>query len=223
MRSGERKFRFRMIEGANVDPRFRAVACFAAERCSIGALLRHAILEFSLVRVGVARSACAVFEMEWQNFIRSSAQPNFVALRAADGNVRACQNETRVLVFGYREGRTMKILHGVAILATVLVGRGGELFVMLILVAIRAGREFHFVQRVFAGGRYGICRKPRPRVFLRVGIAKWRAPSRRIATASTPPLCGIRRIRPCWPAPGTGPCEDRAYGSSRIGRMPAAF
>jgi hypothetical protein len=46
----------------------------------------------------------------------------------------------------------VKILYRVAVLATILVRRGGELFVVRVLVAIHAGREFHFVYRVFSRG-----------------------------------------------------------------------
>jgi len=45
----------------------------------------------------------------------------------------------------------MKILNGVAILAAVLEGRGGKLFVMGVLMAIRARSELHFVEGVLPG------------------------------------------------------------------------
>ena len=47
----------------------------------------------------------------------------------------------------------MKVLYGVAILAAILVGRGGELLVVRVLMAIRARRELHFVDGVLAGRR----------------------------------------------------------------------
>jgi len=46
----------------------------------------------------------------------------------------------------------MKVLNGVAIFATILVRSCGKLFVMRVLMAIRAGREFHFVNGLLAGG-----------------------------------------------------------------------
>src|SRR5579862_2300361 len=45
----------------------------------------------------------------------------------------------------------MKILNGVAILAAVLEGRGGKLFVMGVLMAIRARSKLHFVEGVLPG------------------------------------------------------------------------
>jgi len=129
------------------------VARFAAQSSSIDALLRHAVLEFALVDIGVAGGARAVREMEGKNFVRSSAQAHFVALRAGDGHVSPVQHKAGVLVLGNGERRAMKVLYGMAILAAVLVGSGGELLVMRILMAIRAGRELHFVDCVLAGRR----------------------------------------------------------------------
>ena len=153
MSSDQGKFGFRVVEAADVDPGPGAVARFAAQRGPIGALLGHALLEFALVGIGVAGGACAVFEMERQNLVRSSAQARFVTLRAGDGHVRPGQHKAGVLVLGNGERRAMKVLYGVAILATILVRGGGKLLVMRILVAIGAGREFHFVDGVFAGWR----------------------------------------------------------------------
>ena len=63
------------------------------------------------------------------------------------------KHEAGVLVLGDGERRAMKIFYGVAVLAAILVGRGGELLVMRILMAIRARRELHFVHSVFSGRR----------------------------------------------------------------------
>ena len=153
MRAEQSKFCFRMVEAADVDPGFGAVARFAAQRGSIGALLRHALLEFALVGIRVAGSAGAVREMERQNLVRSSAEARFVALRAGDGHVGPGQHEVGVLVLGDRERRAMKVLYRVAVLAAILVGRGGKLLVMRVLMAIRARRELHFVDSVLAGRR----------------------------------------------------------------------
>jgi len=129
------------------------VARFAAQRGSIGALLRHAVLEFALVDILVAGSARAVREMERQNLVRPSAQPHLVTFRAGDGHVRPRQHKVGVLVLRNGEGRTMKVFYSVAILATILVGSSGKLLVMRILMAIRASRELHFVECVLAGWR----------------------------------------------------------------------
>jgi len=145
MSPDERKFRFRMIEASNVDPGSGAVTRFAPERRPIGALLHHPRLEFSLMGIHVTGGARAVLEMERQYPVRSSAKSHLVALRAGDGQVRPGQYETGVVVFGNREGRAMKVLYGMAILATILVGPVGELFVMGVLMAVCARREFHLI------------------------------------------------------------------------------
>jgi len=151
MRPKQRKFRFRMVEASNFNPGLGAVTRLAAQSCSIGAFLRHALLEFALVGIGVAGGACAVAEVERQNLVRPSAEAGFVALRAGDGRVRSSQHEPGVLVFGNGERRAMKIFYGMAILTTVLIGSGGKLPVMRILMAIRACRELHFIQSIFVG------------------------------------------------------------------------
>ena len=153
MGSDQRKFCFRMVEVANIDPRFRTVTRFAAQRRSIGALLRHAFFEFTFVWIHMAGCAGAVAEMERKNLVRSSTEAYFMAIRAGHRHMRPSQHETRVLVLGDGERRTMKVLNRVAILATVLVRRRGKLTVVRVLVAIRASREFHFVNRVLAGRR----------------------------------------------------------------------
>src|SRR6267378_7076438 len=45
----------------------------------------------------------------------------------------------------------MKILHGVAAFAAVIVRCAGKLTVVHVLMAVRALREFHLVNRVFTG------------------------------------------------------------------------
>jgi len=142
-----------MVKTADINPRFGVVAGLAAERRSIGALLRHAILELSLVRIHVTGSAGTFIEVERENFVGSSAEAGFVTFRAGYGHVRAGQLKSSVLVLGNRECRAMEILYRVAIFAAVLVGRGGELLVVSVLVTIGAGRELHFVESVFAGRR----------------------------------------------------------------------
>ena len=54
-------------------------------------------------------------------------------------------------MFGDGESGAVEVLYSMAILATILVGRGGKLFVMSILVTIRTDREFHMVYRVLTG------------------------------------------------------------------------
>lgn len=153
MRSSQRKFCFRMVKSTDVDPGARAVARLATERRSIRFFRRHAIFKFALVGICVARGACAVLKMEGQNFVCSSAQPCLVAFRAGDSHVRSDEREMRLLVLGDGKCGAVEILYRVAILATVQVGSGGKLFIVFILMAICARREFHFVLRIFSGRR----------------------------------------------------------------------
>ena len=76
-----------------------------------------------------------------------------MAVRAGDGHVSPRERVAGVLVLGNGEGRAMEILYGMAILATILVGRRGKLLVMRILVTIRTRRELHLVDGVLAGRR----------------------------------------------------------------------
>ena len=145
MRAHERKFCFGMVKATDVDPRTRVVARFATEGGAVRALLLHAVLEFAFVGIGMAGRTGAVRKMEWQDLVGSSAEACLVAIGTGDGHVRAGQYKTSVLVLCDREGRAMKILYGVAVLAAILIRRGGELLVMRVLVAVQAGCEFYFV------------------------------------------------------------------------------
>ena len=162
--SDQGKFCFRMVETVDVDPGARAVARFAAQSGSIGALQGHALLEFPFMGIGVACGAGAVLKMERKNFVRSSAESGFVALRAGHRHVGSGQYEAGVHVLGDGKSRAMKVLYSVAILATVLVGSGGKLLVMGVLMAIRACGELHFVDRILTSGRVtfvtSYCRMP---------------------------------------------------------------
>jgi len=151
MRTKQRKLRFGVVKTIDVSPRARVVASFAAERCTIGATLRHAVVEFALVRILMAAGAGHVCEAERQNLIGPARQTNFVAFRTRNRRVRARERVTRFPVHSDAEGRLMKILDSVTVLATILVRRGSELAVVLIFVAIQASSELQFVDGVFAG------------------------------------------------------------------------
>ena len=58
-----------------------------------------------------------------------------------------------VLVLGNGEGRAVKVFYGMTILATIVIRGGGKLLVVRVLMAIRASRELHFVDRILAGRR----------------------------------------------------------------------
>lgn len=145
-----------MIEAVDVHPGFYAVTGFAAERSTVGTSASHTIVELALVRILVASGAGAVFEMERKNSVGAPAGAGFVAIGAGNSDMRACQWESSGLVFCDGESSAMEIDDGVAGLATIVVGRGGELIVVSVFVAISAGREFHFINGVFARGNVAL-------------------------------------------------------------------
>lgn len=147
---GEGKFRFRMVESANINPGTRVVARFTAQSSSVGALCRHALLEFTFVNVGVAACATAILEVERQNLVQPPSEARLVAFAACDSDMRPGEHEARALVLGNREGRTMEVFYGMAVLAAILMRSSRKLLVMRVPVAIRAGRKVHFVHGIFA-------------------------------------------------------------------------
>lgn len=54
---------------------------------------------------------------------------------------------------GDGKDRTVEVSNGMALFATILVRFARKLFVVRILVAIEASREFHLVNCTFAGGQ----------------------------------------------------------------------
>ena len=85
----QREFRLAVVEALDVYPRFRVVACFAAKGSAIRPAACHPIVEFSMVRIGVAGRATAIFKMERQDFVGRVRHPRFVAVVAGNGYVRA--------------------------------------------------------------------------------------------------------------------------------------
>jgi hypothetical protein len=133
-----------MIEDFHIDPGLRIMASRTAHRLSAGAYFRHAGLELSLVRILVASSTTPVFKIERQYFIRASSCAFFVAPNARYDCVSAIQWKTRILMHGDGEFGTMKIIHGVAGIALILVRSLCELAVVRIFVAVRALCKLYF-------------------------------------------------------------------------------
>src|ERR671924_586816 len=73
-------------------------------------------------------------------------------------------------MFGDRKGRAVKIQNGMAVFTAVLVRRGRKLSVVGVFVAIRAGGEFHFVNRVFSGGEVALVAFPFLRAVLELAV-----------------------------------------------------
>jgi hypothetical protein len=128
------------------------VAGLTAEQRSVGAALCHPLLEFTVMRIGMARGAAHVHEVKGHDLIRAPRCPCFMAVIARDSGVGPGKREFRVAMFGNGEGGAMEIDDGVAILAAVKIGCGRELTVVSVFVAVRAGSEFYLVKGVFARG-----------------------------------------------------------------------
>ena len=60
-----------MIEAVDLGPRARIVAGFTAEQRSVGAALRHPLLEFTMMRIGMAPGAAYVHEAKGHDLIRA--------------------------------------------------------------------------------------------------------------------------------------------------------
>jgi len=148
--SQQGEFRSAVIEPVDVRPRLGIVASLAPEWSSIGALPRHAVIEFALVRILVACGACPVFKFKGKNLVGAAGRTQLVAIDACDCGVRASQRKTRVAVLGDCERGAVEIHHGVASFAFVVVRCGGELIVMGVVVTVPARSKFNFVNGVLA-------------------------------------------------------------------------
>ena len=138
-----------MVEAREVFPGNRRMAGFATEKLPVRSLLPHELIELLFVRVEVA--GCA--SQRRPVIKRSRAGPQVVgdpvAIVAGDRQVTSRQRKSRRRMPGKAECRRLHSLHGVATLASVEIGRGGELPRMLIAVAVCAVLELHLVKRVF--------------------------------------------------------------------------
>jgi len=146
------KFRLGVIEAVDVGPGSDGVARFASEGRAIGAFARHLLVEFTVVRILVARGAGAVVELKGKNFVGAAREANLVAIGARYGNVCAHQGVARIAMLLDGISGAVPVDNRVAILAAVLVGSPGELVIVRILVAIRAGLELNLLNRVLSPG-----------------------------------------------------------------------
>ena len=78
-----------MVKAVDVRPGPRIVAGFAPQGRAICAALRHAVLEFAMVHVGVTGRAGPLLEMERQNLIRSACRAHFMTVGARHGRMSA--------------------------------------------------------------------------------------------------------------------------------------
>ena len=157
MRAQQGEFRFAVVKSVDVRPGLGIVARLAAERRTIRPFPRHAVVEFSLVRVLVAGGAGAVFKFEGKNFVGTARRTERVAVHASKRRVRAGQGEARVSMLGDSKRGAVEIDDRVAAFALVVIGCGGELVVMGVLVAIAARPKLYFVNCVLARRNVALC------------------------------------------------------------------
>ena len=150
VRTQQRELRFRMVEAIHICPGPHVVAGFASERRPIGPELCHAILEFAVVRIRVARGAALILEMKRQNLVRSARRAHLMTIRAGHGCMRSRQSKTGVAMLGDSECGSVEVLDRVTAFTFVLIRRRGKLPIVCVLVAIGASRKLHFINRVLA-------------------------------------------------------------------------
>ena len=151
MRSEQWELRLAVVESVHIGPRPSVVTGLAAKRGAVGPTPRHAVLKLTVMGVLMASCAAAVFKVEGQNLIRAMRHLRLVTIVARDGYVRARQGVFRIAMLGNGEERAVKILHGMAVFTAIVIRRAGKLLVVHVLMAVRAVREFHLVNRVLAG------------------------------------------------------------------------
>lgn len=96
----------------------------------------------------MTRGTTHVGKTERQNLIGPRTQAYFVAVRTRNRRVCPGQRVARLPVHHQSESCLMEILDGMAAFTFVLIRGSGKLAVMGVLVAVRASREFHFINRV---------------------------------------------------------------------------
>ena len=156
VRAEERKSCLRMVESVYVGPGCGVVTGFATEWRSVGALAIHTVLEFPVVRIGVAGGAGGVGKAKRQNIVGAMGLADSVAVRTWHGGMGAGKGKMRVAMHGDREQGTVEIGDGVAGFAAIVEWRRRELIVVHIFVAVGAASELDLVLCAFTGGRVAL-------------------------------------------------------------------
>jgi|SRR5579863_1815821 len=126
------------------------MAGFAPGRRAVSALLLHAIVELTLVRIGVATRAVKIAPVIEGRGFGFEVGGFLVAVGAWDGDVTASQNEPGLFVPGDAEGRRLVALEVVAAIAGIEIWSSGKLSAVPVGVAVGARRKFDLEERVFA-------------------------------------------------------------------------
>ena len=141
-----------MVELGQVFPSLGAVAGFAAKRLAVRASPRHSLLKLPLVQINVATLAVQILPLIGNLGSRQRSIGEFVAIGARCRQVPAVQRKSNLFVAGEGKRRWNKTVQVMALFAAVQIRRAGELGIVIVLVAIRALREFDLVQRLPALG-----------------------------------------------------------------------
>lgn len=128
------------------------MASLAPGSFTTGTRLQHALLELSLVRVGMTGGTGKIIPMIEDRRLGLDVRILFVAIAARYRDMASGQYEMSFLVPSQGEGRWLESLQVVATLTRVEVRRCNKLAGMLIAVAISAMLELDLEQRVFALG-----------------------------------------------------------------------
>lgn len=87
---------FGMIETINVRPGLYRVASFATEGRAVSTPASHAIVKLALMRIGVARGAAVILEVERHDLVGSAGSADLVAIATGHGDM--CSRESKVCV-----------------------------------------------------------------------------------------------------------------------------
>jgi len=146
----ERERRFGMVEFLQLLPGTSGVARFATDNGSIRAGLLHPLFELTLVRIVMADGAGAVLKAVDDRVFSHGGRPFFVAVAARRRDMAAGKLKSCVLVACQCEGGGTIALQGVALVTAIQVRSAGELFLVLVLVAVHTLCELEPVDCVLA-------------------------------------------------------------------------
>lgn len=146
VRTFQRELRTRVIKLQQARPRGNLMAISALECFA----LCRPIGELIAMRMLVALSATEFGEVKFTLGGNRFVRPRLMARQTRDGDVRSHQLEAALLVPAEGESRWDKPVNIVAIRALPRVGALGELPIVGVLVAIRAGAERDLVERLLA-------------------------------------------------------------------------
>lgn len=151
------KVRLAMVETGEIPPILSGMAGLAA-KCSASNHPPHAVAKFSVMRIVVTGGAGEVLKVKESGLFRVGREfHRLVAFRAGYGEVRAGEQESRLLVLRQPERRGPISIQSVALLAPVQVGSGGELPLVFILMAIETALELDLVERFLAVRNVALC------------------------------------------------------------------